>query len=255
MSMAYPATKGPVRPPTYQSTVNAAVALGIEEQNEFWRAYVAKCNKLIADARDNQTTLPDLLPHPEDVVIDDDTGVSFIGPVDEEQAAKLDKTLRMLKVLIMQDALDQRLFDCSGKELPYDRPGSAMLFMHTLHRSVPKRLKMSDGEIVYWMMRYESTPKRSLLKMLYRAWNDLGVKVSRGQVFPSLGHGIDRLTMLGDFITAVRDGHLDRRRHGTRRLRRCCEGIFRRAGCVVLPRAISWKNSLAPSYLRLSRID
>lgn len=41
-------------------------------------------------------------PHPDDVVIDYERGVRFIGPVDEEQAARLEETCKMRDVLILQ---------------------------------------------------------------------------------------------------------------------------------------------------------
>jgi hypothetical protein len=55
---------------------------------EFWELYVAIVRKAVADAEEGESP-PTPLPHPDDVVIDYEKGVSFIGPIDEEQAHHL----------------------------------------------------------------------------------------------------------------------------------------------------------------------
>lgn len=153
---------------------------------EFWKAYVADQREAIADAKGKGKTSPTPLPHPDDVLIDYETGVRFIGPLSEDEVAKLDETLRTRDALIIQDALDQRRADRMGSDDPLDRPGTALVFAHILNRCVPERCKLSDIDILQRMIRYDALPKRDLLKELHRAWRALGVRARRGRTLPPL---------------------------------------------------------------------
>ncbi len=58
-----------------------------------WNAgYVARCREQISEAKRKSERPPAPLPHPDDVVIRDDRGVRFIGPVDEEGLARPEET-------------------------------------------------------------------------------------------------------------------------------------------------------------------
>ena len=94
----------------------------IETSNAFWRDYVTQSREEIVEAERNGETPPALLPHPDDVVIDDEKGVRFIGPINEAQAASLEETLKLRDLLIIQNALDECLGDLSDD----DPPGTAL---------------------------------------------------------------------------------------------------------------------------------
>ncbi len=156
------------------------------EDIEFWERYVAEQRKAIADAKANGETPPTPLPHPDDVVIDYERGVRFIGPFSEDEAARLDKRLRIRDVFIMQDALDQRQVGTLHSDDPLDRPGTAWVLADLLNQSVPERYKLSETEINCRLMRYGAVRKRDLLKELYRAWRAVGAHPRRGKTSPPL---------------------------------------------------------------------
>ena len=129
---------------------------------------------------------PALLPHPDDVVIDDETGVRFIGPVDEAQAAKLDETIKVRDILIMQDALDRCLAEDPDGD---DQPGSALLLAMILDKSVPARFRLAKAEWSERMIRYNRMPTRALLKTVYGAWKALGATGTKRPPAPAAAVG------------------------------------------------------------------
>lgn len=169
------------------------------DEIELWTAYVDIQRKAISDAKAAGEPPPKPLPHPDDVIIDDEKGVSFVGPLNEEQAAALDETLKMRDILIMQDALDRRM----AKPLygdPLDGPGTAMVFVDLLNRTVPKRHRLSDTEILLRIARCETLTKRELLKRLYRDWRSIGANPRRGRIFPRLRFAKDMVEQIDQVV-------------------------------------------------------
>ena len=175
----------------------------IEVSNAFWRRYVDWHRKQIAEADDRGEPSPAPLPHPDDVVIDKEKGVHFIGPVDESWAAKLEETIKVRDILIMQDALDHCLADDCESD---DQPGSALLFAMLLDKSVPARLRLSKAEWSERMMRYDRMPKRALLKAVYGAWKELGRRVPRGRTLPPLRWGGQAAATVLDMASDIQSG-------------------------------------------------
>lgn len=178
----------------------------IEESNESWRRYVARHRYAIAEAERKGEPPPARLPHPDDVVIDPEKGVRFIGPVDPTWAAKLEETIKIRDILIMQDALDRCLAEDPEGD---DQPGSALLFAMLLEKSVPARFRLSKAEWSERMMRYERMPKRALLKAVYGAWNELGRRVPRGRTLPPLRWGERASATIFDMASDIQSGDED----------------------------------------------
>ncbi len=175
----------------------------IRDENQLWEGYIARCREEIAEARRRGEALPAPLPHPDDVVIDEEKGVRFIGPIDQEQAARLEETCKLRDVLILQDALDRREADTPDSGDPLDQPGTALMFAHLLNTCVPARHRLSDIEITLRMMRHGAIPKRELLKTLLSAWRELGVKTRRGRRFPPLRYGKQVVDQIGELLDGI----------------------------------------------------
>lgn len=159
----------------------------VAEEAGFWKEYVARQREAIDEAKRRGEALPEQLPHPDDVFIDDEKGVRIIGPVNEDELRKLEETLKFRDALIIQDALDQRESDKPTSKDPLEHPGSALVFMHVLNMCVPDRHKLTDVDIIQRMGHYSTMPKRLLLRELYRSWRAIGIPACRGATFPSLG--------------------------------------------------------------------
>ena len=170
----------------------------IAEDVAFWESYVARQRRAIAEAERSGQAPPIDLPHPDDVVINAETGVKIIGPVDPEDLARLDETCAVRNVLLMQEALDRRASAPTADDDPMNGSGVALLFAHLLNQSVPARFRLSDTDIAIRLLRHNSTPKRVLLKALLQAWRSLGVRARRGATFPPLAQGVNILNTLFD---------------------------------------------------------
>jgi hypothetical protein len=122
---------------TYQRAERAR-RCEIRESNEWWSGYVRDQRDAHAHAIRNGLPAPTTLPHPDDVVIDSERGVSFIGPFDEASADRLLTTLAMRDVLIMQDALQQR----EGETRTGHEGATALVCAMRLDQSVPQRHRL-----------------------------------------------------------------------------------------------------------------
>jgi hypothetical protein len=161
----------------------AAREAAIGEISQRWRSYKAKAEEAIAYAVRTGRPVPRFLPHPDDVVIDDEVGARIIGPLTEEELAQLEETLRVRDVLIAQDVFESRQWD--GKEK--SRPGSAILFAQLLNERVPLRYRLSTLGFVTEMRRYERLSKRELLKHLHQSWAVFRRRaVPRGTMLPPI---------------------------------------------------------------------
>ncbi|QDY99441.2 hypothetical protein FQ775_03100 [Nitratireductor mangrovi] len=153
-----------------------------------------------------------ILPHPDDIVIDDDYGYHFAGPVDEAELCKVEQIVRYRDALIMQDVLDERLAarQASQTEQP-DRSeqSGALLFASVLDSTLPSRFRLDDTTIILRQLRYEAVNLRQLLKDTYRAWKAAGASAKRGARFADLQSAHKLLTNVFDFVQAVREGRID----------------------------------------------
>ena len=160
---------------------NQANARKIQLHNEFWRAYKAEWSEAIARARETGEAAPHPLPHPDDIEIDHRNGTNIRGPIDEDENRNVLHGIQCCDVLLMQDALDHR----SAVRLdgsPLDEPGAAMVMFCLLQKTLPRRLQMSDIEILSQQMQLEAVTKRELLKRLYEGWRKVGKPRPRGYV-------------------------------------------------------------------------
>jgi hypothetical protein len=151
----------------------------IGDEVELWKDYVAEKRPIFAEALAKGESPPAIFPHPDDVKIDTETGVSFIGPLDEADLADLLETLKMRDALIMQGELDDRADDTPASDR-HDRSAALPVAM-LINERVPKRYRLSDIEFEMRMMRSRATSKRVLLKQVYRGWRELGLPMRRGQ--------------------------------------------------------------------------
>ena len=168
----------------------------LDEEVEVAKQYVARCREEIVEAASKGETPPRHLPHPDDVIIDSEKGVRIVGPVNEQEAAELDRTRKLRDLLLMQDALERRLNDNPESDAPCDRITTALLFATVLDNSMPARFRLSDIEMELKTRRGEVMPKRELLKTLYRAWREIGVPLPRGWTFPPLPWGTEFLQLM-----------------------------------------------------------
>ncbi|MDX8492103.1 DUF5681 domain-containing protein [Mesorhizobium sp. VK22B] len=189
-------------------SASQAHAREVKEIQATWRKYKDDYAEALRDAECNGLSLPTIMPHPDDVIVDDEVGVRFIGPVDEDWHRRMEEAIALRDVLIMQDELDQR----SPTRLdgtPLRDPGGALILALTLDRTVPPRLRLSNAQLVHTQMRYQRISKRKLLKALYHAWKAIRRPRPRGFVFPGKAVMVQHLDFIFAFHRAAIDGDID----------------------------------------------
>lgn len=194
-------------------------AAAVRSQVEWARAYKAKVAEAIEAAHAAGKPRPIFFPHPEDIVIDESLGFRIIGPIDKGEQAKLEETLRLRDVLLMQSVLDERLEELA--EAAADRPTGSLLLAMALNEAAPLRFRLTEIQMIDLVWRHKRLSKRELLKQLYGEWKRLGINMPRGFIFPSLdrvqamlGFGFDLLAALKDGRVEIGPGEPDRKTWG-----------------------------------------
>lgn len=185
-----------------------AHAAEVRDRNAVWERYKAEMSVELAAAADRGAPPPRILPHPDDVVISRQKGPQFIGPINESEQAKLDATVALRDVLILQDALERRHEAGVGRSAPVES-GSALLMALVLDACIPQRYRLPDTQWLVRMGRYEILPKRVLLKRLHSAWREIGHPKPRGYITPSLASTKKQLSLTLDLAQALQAGRLD----------------------------------------------
>lgn len=189
-------------------TGDQAHAREIKERKERWTKYKDFQSQRLAEAAKEGKPAPKILPHPDDVIIDDDEGVRFVGPVDEAQLKEMYERLVFRDLLLMQEALDERSWPRSPDT---ESPPFGYAFRLAVHmnNSLPARYRLSNIAMAWKVDRYLATSKRTLLKDLYRGWRKIGRPQRRGFVFPQEGPLAKHLSFVVDFGDRVRAGRLN----------------------------------------------
>jgi hypothetical protein len=189
-------------------SANQARAREIREENEFWATYRSDAYGELNRARAAGQPEPKLLPHPDDIAIDRHKGVSVKGPIDEEDDRKVQHTIKLCDVLLMQDELDRRV-DVRLDGSPLQGPGAAMVMFHLLQLMLPKRLQVSDNDLLLRIMKLDGVTKRDLLKRLYAGWRKVGMPRPRGYGSVDREVAVRVFTGAFDILNQVRSGRLD----------------------------------------------
>jgi len=130
-----------------------------------------------------------VVPHPDDIVIDEDEGWTMTGPMDEEDLKPIRRRVTMRNVFLLQTVLDERLSDAprlGESDAPaLETAGSTSQALATLlNDNLPERFQLSVTGMVFEMMRYQRLTKRELLKTTRLAWAAIGQPLPRGAILP-----------------------------------------------------------------------
>lgn len=184
-------------------------ACEIAEEQAFWGTYQDRCRSEIEAARQSGAPTPVPLPHPDEIVIEPGERVRFIGPMNEEQAAKFEECCRLRDALLLQDALEEKLDEAQAAQSSAECLGGAFLMADVINNLLPKRLQVSDGVLTLRMMQLNATSRRELLKQVFQGWRALGIHRPRGSRFPPVEQIRRALEWRFALIAAFRSGELD----------------------------------------------
>ena len=174
---------------------------GISYEFEINSYHVETQRTAIADAQAKKQPPPAHLPHPDDVVLDPERGVRFVGPFTEEGRALIEENARVRDALIMQDALDWRLAGKTDGINSLDQSGGALVLAHILNDALPERYRLSENLMIIRPSRYTAWSKRRLLKEVHRGWRSLGIRAHSGATIGSTRYAKQAMDKMIKYLT------------------------------------------------------
>lgn len=154
----------------------------MEKDIEDWMLIKRHQQKIYEVYQEEHGCDPEVYPHPDDIVICYESGVSIDGPIDKKEARKTQDTIAMIDAWLYQHALDWARK--GGNEEHKINQGDPIIMANVLNRCLPKRLRRSDDAMIDRMMKLERRPIRALLKETYAAWKAAGCPRRRGAYAP-----------------------------------------------------------------------
>lgn len=149
-----------------------------------WRDYQERARQLIAAAEKQGKPPPEIIPHPDDIVIDGANSVTFEGAVCVEEALVYNRIAEQREAFMRQHVLDARRARARGEVRPGMQPTSAYLLAAMANTALPKRLQLDEQGMVALHYRFHTQTQRQLLKDSYRARKYLGFPAPRGGTLP-----------------------------------------------------------------------
>ena len=153
----------------------------IEERNAFWSAYKARQLQAVKRAQTSDSPVSFPLPHPMDIEICPEDGVTFHGPCCEATLKAMQTAKQTVVAWIYQDALDARASGRRG-EAAIER-GSSAWQAFRLNATLPPSLRYSKDAFIELRLGANRLPKRELLKQTRAAWAEAGQNVPRGTIY------------------------------------------------------------------------
>lgn len=131
----------------------------------------------------------DIVPHPDDIIIDHDNGFSINGPACDEDLIAFRQHCQLRDTYLLQHALEQRM------DWPEPRPsqhfpdgprfcGSAIFLALLINNNLPRRFQLDHVDILKVETCHRRKTKRILLKETYQAWQALNLQRERGWKTP-----------------------------------------------------------------------
>jgi hypothetical protein len=151
-----------------------AHALEVREHNGVWSRYQTLARDVIAEAKAKGEWEPDLVPHPDDIVIDWETGPRFVWPFDEASKSEMQKRIAFREALLLQAALDKRLTPIPEDDDLAKGPGTALEFAKVINPVTAAAIAHDRIRMHYMVDYYSRHPVRWLLATVYASWRQLG---------------------------------------------------------------------------------
>lgn len=159
-------------------------AAEIARDREYWTARRDENARILAEAKARGEPEPGIFPHPLDIVIEPGKRVRIVGPINEEEARQYEEVVELRDALILQSAVNKRCCLAGDEAEGKMRADGSDVFARMLDLILPKRMKLDDVDWICRSMRFESIPKRALLKAAFASWRAAGCQAPRGALFP-----------------------------------------------------------------------
>ncbi|MGC1504076.1 MAG: hypothetical protein WA782_08020 [Sulfitobacter sp.] len=170
-------------------------AAKIAEDVKIWSAYKRTKYAELEAHRKAELPEPIIIPHPDDVTIDDETGVTFDGPLIRADYDLAIQTRCVIDATLLQEALDRR--KAKKKSWPAPVAGDPMTTVLIFNKMLGKRMSYSQNQLIDRRMGLASLSIRDLEKMTFQAWKKAGLPRPRGSAgfAPRLMSGILQMSV------------------------------------------------------------
>lgn len=162
----------------------------IQDDHAFWREYAAKYDKHVEALLKVGEPLPEYMPHPDDLVFGEGLHVMVRGGDPVVAAQNRDFIIRFRDLLILQSELDRR---CHPSKVEHERNtaifASEVLFVHA-NSCLPKRMQLSDDQILFRLFNLTKLPKTSLEQQLKVGWAYFGISYQQNQTTHPITTGV-----------------------------------------------------------------
>lgn len=163
----------------------------IEDQHEYAEAYIKRARERIAAAKATGEPVPELYPHPDDIVLEPGVPVRFIGPLTSEQAEQYKNYVALRTALLWQAGMEYRCNMETENASSVDRLPSALVLAQQINDVLPPRMRLNDVQLQMIFERASLTGKRILLRQVRQLWCEAGVRARRGARLQDLAVIID----------------------------------------------------------------
>lgn len=214
----------------------------LDEEHRFWAQIRDNKRRELDLAEMHGLDEADIIPHPDDIIIEPGQPVRIIGPIDDGGAKRMEETIRLRDQLILQYELDvrgygldvsnascgqtsTRSFGSISKPSPmlgfdggidkerflngYDDATAYILAM-LLESTLPKRRRLSEDQWWHRLARNRFLQKRDLEKRVFQGWKALGChKHRRGQLSPPWSSFGRILGFLSELVSAITSAEID----------------------------------------------
>jgi hypothetical protein len=155
-----------------------------------------------------------ILPHPDDIDLDDVEGYRVMSPFDEQDLLRLEQLMKVRDALIMQQVLDDRRQENTSDSRPvavtrYPNRSGAMVAATLLDQMLPPRFRLEDAQLIGRWMAYDTWTIRRLLKETYAAWSTVAKAVKRGARLCDLDKMVRMLEAMAEMSLRSRAGRID----------------------------------------------
>lgn len=155
----------------------------VDQEIAYWSEIKRRHQGVYAKYRAEFGQDPEVFPHPLDIQINYETGVTIAGPYNLQEYESMNKTRGTVDAWLLQDALDRAR---SGRRKRQDFVmGDALSMANLCNLTLPKRLQLSNDEMACRRMDLSHVSIRELLKEARAAWKGVGIHVPRGSYAPS----------------------------------------------------------------------
>ncbi|MFN0115601.1 MAG: hypothetical protein ACKVPY_13085 [Paracoccaceae bacterium] len=144
----------------------------VEAECHFWSEVKAHQQRVLDQARAAGAPAPKVIPHPNDIKIDWETGPQFLGPLSEPEWQFCKKIADFRDCLYLKQAMEDALDGVPMRDRP--RLGGARMHALILNQLMPPSFRQSRDDDFNRIWVLMGRPQRQLLLDCRTAWREFG---------------------------------------------------------------------------------